>query len=113
MATPPVPLRGRASSVLQRGGSLCGWVGWFEMSSGARPILSTRPPSRVTSWSQVFLSAGEPIAVEAGDEVSLDVRYDPPFWSWALAAAGTRRSFSELEAVPLPREVHREEAVPI
>lgn len=95
---PPEPLQGRAVSVIGRDGSLSGWVGWFEMSSLGRLVLSTRPPSKLTSWSQVFLSVGEPIPVVAGGLAGLEVRFDAPYWTWAVETAGTRRSFSELEA---------------
>ena len=99
---PAAPFHGGGSARLERDGLLCGWVGWFELRSGGRPLLDTSPGCDLPSWRQVWLPAGPPLAVADGTEASLEVRYDPPFWSWQLQVGDTNRRFSEFEVLPAP-----------
>jgi hypothetical protein len=96
----PENLHGRARVQVERHGELTGWIGWFQMRSAGRLILSTEPAACPPSWGHKLLPAGRPIPVEPGTVAGLDVRFDPPFWSWGVQVGATRRSFSEFEALP-------------
>jgi len=78
---PEVPV-GKVEVEIEQRGLLAGWVGWFEAFSGGQSFISTQPPIAGSSWSNVFLPIGEPVAVEPGDRVWLEVRMDQQFWSW-------------------------------
>jgi len=81
---------------------LAGWIGWFEARVAGEKFLSTAPPIKGSSWSNVFFPIGPPVAVEKGDEVSLKVRLDRRFWSWEFAAErlGIERRLSDFFSYP-------------
>lgn len=87
---------------VERAGRLAGWIGWFAARQQGQVFLSTRPPIKGSSWSNVFFPIGQPVAVEPGDEVSLKVRLDRLFWSWefALGRLGIERRGSDFFSYP-------------
>lgn len=110
----PGVLRGRVETVAERSGTMCGWVGWFDMLSRGQVILSTQPPTGESSWGNVLFPTGEPVAIQRGARAGLELRYDPPFWSWQTRVGEDCRAFCELDALSLSALARRrqpEEAV--
>ena len=98
----PLVPEGAVQAQITRAGLLTGWVGWFEAFAGGQPFLDTRPPNTGSSWSNIFLPIGEPVAVEPGDQVSLSVRLDRKFWSWefSMPRRGMVRQCSDFYSYP-------------
>lgn len=87
-ASPPPPRVWSASIVLpvERAGSLNAVAGWFSLAMAPGRAFSTAPGEPATHWQQALLPLAEPIPVDAGDRVRLEiaVMLDPslPVWSW-------------------------------
>lgn len=98
---PSVP-EGEVEVVIQQAGALAGWVGWFEASAQGASFISTAPPIKGSSWSNVFFPIGESVAVEPGDQVCLKVRLDKQFWSWEFRDKdlGVERRCSDFNSYP-------------
>jgi predicted RNA methylase len=75
----------------ERDGICHGFLGWFRMQLGTT-WLSTSPLKPAMHWSQVFLPVDPPLALQAGDQVSLKLTR-PQFgeWSWIYEHNGLRQ----------------------
>lgn len=98
---PKVP-EGQVQVRVERAGILAGWIGWFAARQEGRTLLSTAPPIKGSSWSNVFFPIGAPVAVEAGDELSLKVCLNRRFWYWefSLDRLGIQRRLSDFFSYP-------------
>jgi predicted RNA methylase len=81
---------------------LChGWAGWFKMKLGDT-WLSTAPHEPLLHWSSAFLPLDPPIALTAGDSITL--RLQRPVegdWSWESQSAEAKQKRSTFFAVPM------------
>ena len=79
----------RATVTADTLGELHGWLGWFNMHL-ADEQLSTSPRADKLHWSQVFLPANQPVSVEPGDALVLDLKR-PVYgdWSWRSTPGST------------------------
>lgn len=75
-----------AAGLLQvdRDGTLHGLACWFDSLLCAGVTVDNTPPREDSSWSQGFLPLAEPIAVNAGDQLSweISVSADGEQWTW-------------------------------
>jgi len=74
--------RGSACVTVSRRGPLAGWIGWFSAYAQGQTVLSTAPPLAYPSWQHLHFPVGEPVAVEPGVRVSLEMHLGDPLWSW-------------------------------
>ncbi len=93
--------RSDATFSASNAGELHGFLGWFDIDFG-HAWLSTSPQSKKTHWSQVFLPIPEPIAISAGDIVSIHLDR-PQFgeWSWRVTAGGKHYKQSTFLGAPI------------
>jgi hypothetical protein len=101
---------GGGQSTITGDGWLSGWVGWFEIGSQGRSLLTTRPPAPGSSWGHVLFPTVEPMRVRAGDTARLEVRFDRPFWSWTISVGDTNSESSEFESMPAASLLTQERA---
>ena len=81
---------------------LChGFAGWFTMRLGERWV-STAPDAEAMHWSAGFLPLDPPVAVSAGDTVTLRLDRAPyGDWSWRVSWAGGTQRHSTMLADPI------------
>lgn len=79
-------LRGQASFIVKRKGSVHGFGGWFTAELAPGINLSNEPPNRTPSWSQTFLALEWPVAVGAGDRLDLTIHtsHNAARWQWQV-----------------------------
>jgi SAM-dependent methyltransferase len=81
-----VPLVFQGESVISRGGTLHGLVGYFRAGLAPGVVLSTSPGEPPTHWRQTFLPMEEAVEVEGGDEVRYEIKaiplLDTVSWQW-------------------------------
>ncbi|MFA9565089.1 MAG: 50S ribosomal protein L11 methyltransferase [Acidimicrobiales bacterium] len=67
------PLSGRVELTARRSAEIHGIGAWFRADMGTDHILSNQPPSPVPSWSQVVLPIEQPLAVQKGDRLAVEL----------------------------------------
>ncbi len=72
-STVSTPLSGRVELTAHRSASIHGIGAWFRADMGTGAILTNEPPSTVPSWSQVVLPIGEPLQVDAGTRLTVEL----------------------------------------
>ena len=77
MSTVTTPLSGRVQLTARRAASIHGIGAWFRADMGTGTTLTNEPPSTVPSWSQVVLPIGEPLEVEAGTRLTVELEGIP------------------------------------
>jgi len=87
--------------LLREDGELHGWLGWFEMRLGEN-WLSTGPDAEPTHWRPVFMPLENPVTVQAGQRIRLDLKR-PEFgeWSWTTHYDGQQQRQSTFLSEPL------------
>jgi hypothetical protein len=86
---------------LEAAGSMHGYVGYFKVGLSPQVVLSTSPDDPPTHWLQSFFPLPEPVAVQAGDILTAEIRTFPMdriFWKWdttIVTQAGQRVEFSQ------------------
>ena len=85
---------------ISQNGIMHGWLGWFDARVGEE-WLSTSPMEKQMHWSQVFLPLDEPLPVQRGQTVSLEINR-PEFgeWSWIVEAGEKRQKQSTFLSEP-------------
>jgi SAM-dependent methyltransferase len=86
---------------IARSGICHGWLGWFSMKLGDAWV-STSPFEPPMHWTPAFLPVDPPIALEAGQRVSLTLDREPfGDWTWRIDAGQTRQEHSTFFATPM------------
>ena len=67
------PLSGLVHLTARRAAAIHSIGAWFRADLGTGSILSNEPPSTVPSWSQVVLPVGDPLHVEAGVRLTVEL----------------------------------------
>lgn len=67
------PLWGRVQLTARRAAAIHGIGAWFRADIGTGSILTNAPPSIVPSWSQVVLPIGDPLHVDAGTRLTVEL----------------------------------------
>jgi protein arginine N-methyltransferase 1 len=67
------PLSGRVELIARRAASIHGIGAFFRADMGTGTPLTNEPPSPVPSWSQVVLPIGEPLKVEEGTRLTVEL----------------------------------------
>lgn len=106
------PIEARAVLPVERAGTLHGLAAWFAAELAPGTTVSNGPVADRLNRSNVFLPLGEPLKVQAGDEVRLELHVEPPdaLTRWVVTvcdAAGTERAVSRhstAEGTPITRE---------
>ncbi len=78
-------------------GILHGTCGWFRARLAPGVVLATDPPSKGSSWAHAFFPLQNPVAVLAGDEISIRIETarDGTVWRWRT---GVRRAGTQVAA---------------
>ncbi len=89
--------KGESLCRIEKSGLCHGLLGWTRICLGDQ-WLSTDPDSPEVHWSPVMLPLDPPLALEAGEEITISLqRPAQGDWTWtAKAASGTRRHSSFL-----------------
>ena len=91
----------RTEFEVKHAGTCHGVAGWFRIQLGDR-WLSTSPRAAVTHWSAAYMPVDPPLALAAGDGVSLAIDRQPKGeWTWRLRSGTESRKHSTLLAAPL------------
>ncbi len=88
-STVATPLSGRVELTAQRTASIHGIGAWFRADMGTDALLTNEPPSTVPSWSQVVLPIGEPLQVDAGTRLTVELEGITSGYatSWSIEAS--------------------------
>lgn len=78
-----------------------GWLGWFQVLLGDK-WLSTSPDAPRTHWRQAFLPLDPPMAVKAGEKMTLHL-LRPEFgeWSWTVSTGTEKQQHSTFLSRPV------------
>lgn len=82
---------GRAGVTVRRGGTLHGIGGWFSAQLAAGVALTNAVPLQTPSWNHIFFPLAEPLAVDPGDALTIQVdSFNGGEWRWQVERQTTR-----------------------
>jgi len=117
----PDPAIAALSFEVRRAGTLHGFAGWFEAGLSSRVTLTTSPSAPPTHWEQTFFPVEKPVAVEPGDQVTLEVTAsgvgEQILWGWSGEIRRHDRLLGTFDAhtfrgLPFSRETFRRHQPP-
>ncbi|HWP39126.1 MAG TPA: class I SAM-dependent methyltransferase [Gemmatimonadales bacterium] len=100
-------LGGVAEISVDRAAAMHGLVYWFELNLGGGERLSNAPGETPGSWGHLFLPIDPPLALAAGDRLTVSIRAEPlpdqaPGWlAWDVASRAGRRRGHEFLGTPM------------